>query len=317
METRGFRTGDGPALIEAWRRSAPRDPIGPARFRELVLLDANFDPQGLRLALDDGRIIGAAYAVRRQLPLHGADLEPEQGWIPFFFTHPAHRRRGVARLLLTEALEWLRSHGRTRADFSSYAPNYFLPGLDATTYPEASALLRDLGFRRLYEAAAMDLSLLDYAMPPAVAERVDHLTATGYRFTTPLDDDLPELLHLAGNHFNPDWARAIRACLLRGTPPERIVTARDPAGRLLGWAMHEAYEGMTERFGPFGVREDARGTGLGKALLHLTLERMRGCGAHSAWFLWTGEQTPAGHLYRATGFRTTRTFQVLRREEGA
>ncbi|WP_419998547.1 GNAT family N-acetyltransferase [Streptomyces boninensis] len=316
MEIRGFRAGDGPELIETWRRSAPRDPIAPDRFRDLVLLDANFDPEGLRLAVDGGRIVGAAYAVRRLLPLSGADLEPEQGWIPFFFTDPAHRRRGIARLLLTEALDWLRAHGRTRADFSSYAPNYLLPGLDTTAYPEAAALLDSLGFRRLYEAAAMDLSLVDYAMPPAIAERTAQLTAAGHRFAPPAADELPELLHLAGAHFNPDWARAIRTCLLQGTPLERIITARGPDDRLLGWAMHEAYEGMTERFGPFGVHEDARGTGLGKVLLHLALERMRGCGAHSAWFLWTGEQTPAGHLYRATGFTTTRTFRVLRWEAG-
>ncbi|MFI9249969.1 GNAT family N-acetyltransferase [Streptomyces sp. NPDC053069] len=311
---RGFRAGDGPQVVQVWRRSAPADPITPDRFRCLVLLDANFDPEGLRVAVDDGRVVGAAYGVRRLTPMTGTDLEPEQGWIPFFFVDPAARGRGLGRRLLSDTLDWLHGHGRTRVDFASYTPNYVLPGLDAETYPEAAGLLESLGFRTLYEAAAMDRGLVGYRLPDEVAHREDELTAQGHRFGTPTDDDLVELIALAGNHFNPDWARAIRECLAAGTPLDRIVVARDPSGRLVGWAMHGAYASADERFGPFGVLEEMRGTGLGKVLLHLVLERMRARGAHGAWFLWTGERSPAGHLYRAAGFTTTRVFRVLRRE---
>ncbi|MFH9088344.1 GNAT family N-acetyltransferase [Streptomyces sp. NPDC017673] len=312
--TRGFRVGDGPRLVEAWRRSAPADPITPDRFRSLVLLDANFDPEGLRVAVDGDRVLGAAYAVRRLTPMSGTDLEPEQGWIPFFFVDPAARGRGLGRRLLTDALDWLHGHGRTRVDFSSYTPNYVLPGLDAETYPEAAKLLESLGFRTLYEAAAMDRGLVGYRFPDVAARRRDELTARGHRFTTPSDDDLVDLLALAGRHFTPDWARTIRECVAAGTPLDRIVVARDPSGRLAGWAMHGAYASADGRFGPFGVLEEMRGTGLGTVLLHLVLERMRAGGAHSAWFLWTGERSPAGRLYRAAGFTTTRVFRVLRRE---
>ncbi|WP_046728904.1 GNAT family N-acetyltransferase [Streptomyces humi] len=311
---RGFRSGDGPRLVAAWARSAPADPVTPDRFRSLVLLDPNFDPDGLRVAVDGDRVVGAAYAVRRLTPMAGTDVEPEQGWIPFFFVAPDHRRRGLGRRLLTEALDWLAGHGRTRVDFSSYTPNYVFPGLDAEAYPEAAGLLGSLGFRTLYEAAAMDRTLVGYRMPDDVVRRVRELTARGHRFATPTDDDLVDLLGLAGSRFGPDWACTIRACLTAGTPLDRIVTARDPDGRMVGWAMHGAFDAVDERFGPIGVLEEMRGTGLGEVLLHLVLERMRARRAHSAWFLWTGAQSPAGHLYRKTGFTTTRVFQVMRRE---
>ncbi|MFF4755724.1 GNAT family N-acetyltransferase [Streptomyces sp. NPDC002514] len=312
--TRGFRAGDGPQLVAAWCRAAPADPVTPDRFRSTVLLDANFDPEGLRIAVDGDRVVGAAYAVRRLTPMSGTDLEPEQGWIPFFFVDPAARGRGLGRELLTDALDWLHGHGRTRVDFSSYTPNYVLPGLDGAAYPEAAGLLESLGFRTLYEAAAMDRCLVGYRLPDDVARRFDELTARGHRFATPADDDLVELLALAGQRFSPDWARAIRDCLAVGTPLDRIVVARDPAGRLAGWAMHGAYGSTDERFGPFGVLAELRGAGLGKVLLHLVLERMRARGAHSAWFLWTGERSPAGRLYHTAGFTTTRVFRVMRRE---
>ncbi|MFJ4002469.1 GNAT family N-acetyltransferase [Streptomyces sp. NPDC090023] len=311
---RGFRAGDGPPLVAAWCRSAPADPITADRFRNLVLLDANFDPAGLRIAVEDGRLVGAAYAVRRLTPMNGTDLEPEQGWLPFFFVDPEARGRGVGRGLLTDALDWLLAHGRTRVDFAPYTPNYVLPGLDAETYPEAAGLLESLGFRTVDEAVAMDRSLADYAFPAEAGRRAAELAALGYRFGTPADDELPALLALAAVHFVPDWARAIRECLLNGAPPDRIVVARDPSGRLVGWAMHGTYESAVERFGPFGVLDEMRGTGLGGVLLHLVLERMRARGARSAWFLWTDRESAAARLYRRAGFGTTRVFRVLRRE---
>jgi GNAT superfamily N-acetyltransferase len=313
IEFRTFHPGDGPALVELWRRAAPLDPITRERFRRLVLLDPNFDPEGLRIAVRDGLVIGAAYAVRRVVPLDGTDLEEARGWIPFFLVEPAERRAGLGRRLLSEALDWLAGHGRDTVFFSSYTPNYLLPGLDAAAYPAAASLLDGLGFRLHHEAAAMDRSLLGYRFPEKTALRQAELTAAGYRFGTPDDDELPELLRLTGREFNPDWARALRECLAGGADSERIVTARDPGGRLVGWSMFGAYDNLVERFGPFGVLEECRGTGIGTVLLHLALEQMRARGAHGAWFLWTGEHSPAGRLYRAHGFSTTRVFRVLRR----
>lgn len=311
---RGFAAGDGPALVEQWCRSAPSDPITERRFRDLVLLDANFDPDGLRVAVVDGDLVGAAYAVRRRVAMVGADLEPATGWIPFFFVAPEARRRGVGHALLTSALDWLRGLGVREVFFSPYTPNYVLPGLDAVAYPDAARLLSRLGFQKRYDAAAMDRGLVGYAVPDDVRRLVERLRDQGYRFGTPAADELVELTRIAGDEFNPDWARAIRVAVTGGVPLDRIVCAWEPDGTLVGWAMHAAYEHALERFGPFGVLPDRRGKGLGKVLLHLTLERMRAAGAHGAWFLWTGEESPAGLLYKATGFTTTRVFTVLRKE---
>jgi GNAT superfamily N-acetyltransferase len=309
---RTFKVGDGRLLVDAWTAAAPADPIGYDRFRDLILLDRNFDPAGLQVAEDNGRVVGAAYAVRRLVAAVGDDLEPRTGWIPFFFVHPEYRGRGLGRQLLGEAMSWLRNQGRSEVFFSSYTPNYFLPGLDVERYPAARALTEGLGFQTQYEAVAMDRSLVGYAMPDDVRERIKALEADGFRFGTPTGDELTELVTIAGDEFNPDWARAIREAVVAGLPLDRIVVAFAPDKTVLGWAMHGTYEGVPERFGPFGVLPASRGTGLGKVLLHLTLQRMTGLGAHSAWFLWTGEQSAAGQLYLKTGFSITRKFAILR-----
>lgn len=308
----GFKAGVGDRLVELWNRSAPGDPITVERFRRLVLLDVNFDPEGMRLLWDGDELVAAAYAVRRTVAMVGDDLESGRGWIPFFFVHPRHRRAGLGAMVLGEAIEWLRGKGCAEINFSAYTPNYILPGLDRDRYPAAAALLEAHGFTTLYQASAMDLRLVDHVIPESVSDKIEGLRAKGYRFDTPGSDELVSLIALAYKDFNPDWARAIREASVAGMPRDRIVIARGPDSELVGWGMCAAYEGVIDRFGPFGVLDRCRGIGLGEALLHLCLERMRALGAHNAWFLWTGAQTPAGHLYRKTGFTTTRVFDIMR-----
>lgn len=316
VTVRSFRSGDGAELAAAWTRSAPQDGITARRLRDLILLDRNFDADGLLIAEDHGEIVGAAYAVRRRIAHDGDDLEPTTGWIPFFFVVPGHRNAGLGRALLNRANSWLRGHGVREVVFSAYTPNYVLPGLDAERYPAASALLASMGFTRIEHPSAMDRSLIGYEMPPEVRERIDILRSEGWHLGTPTDDDLVPLIRIAGESFNSDWARAIREGILAGMPTERIIIAKNPEGVLLGWAMHGTYESVIERFGPFGVLPESRGTGLGKVLLHLTLERMTALGAHSAWFLWADEGSTASALYAKTGFTATRTFDILRAEIG-
>ncbi|MFC7583016.1 GNAT family N-acetyltransferase [Nonomuraea antimicrobica] len=291
----------------------PADPTTAGWFRDCVLLDPNFDPEGLRVAVVDGQVAGCAYAVRRLTPLApGTDLEPDTGWIPFFFVVPEHRRGGLGRRLVEEALAFLEDKGRTKVDFSSYTPNYVLPGADAELYPDGYRLLEGLGFLTLYSPVAMDRTLVGYRTPPEVHELRRERESEGYAFRAPSDGELPELIRFAAEGFNPDWGEAIR----QHRDPERIIIAKQGhanRGEIVGFALYAAYRGIPERFGPFGVDPGQRGTGLGKILLHLTMTRMRAEGLHSSWFLWTGENSPAGHLYTKAGYEITRRFHVMRR----
>ncbi|MEO3800174.1 GNAT family N-acetyltransferase [Nonomuraea sp. B1E8] len=309
VTVRAFAPGDERLLVDAWNKSMPGDPTTSGWLRDCVLLDPNFDPEGLRVAVVDGRVAGCAYAVRRLTPLApGTDLEPETGWIPFFFVTPEHRGAGLGRRLVGEALAFLEGVGRTRVDFSSYTPNYVLPGADPELYPAGFRLLESLGFRTLYSPVAMDRTLVGYVTPQDVHELRARRESEGYVFRSPAVGELPELIRFAADAFNPDWGEAIR----HHRDPERIVIAKKDD--IVGFALYAAYRGIPERFGPFGVDPGQRGTGLGKILLHLTMTMMRAEGLHSSWFLWTGETSPAGHLYTKAGYEITRRFHVMRRE---
>lgn len=308
VTVRAFASGDEISLIDAWNQSMPGDPTTSGWFRDCVLLDPNFDPEGLRVAVIDGRVAGCAYAVRRLTPLApGTDLEPETGWIPFFFVAPEHRGAGLGRRLLGEAVAFLEARGRTRIDFSSYTPNYVLPGADAELYPDGFRLLGGLGFETLYSPVAMDRTLVGYVTPDEVRALRAKREGEGYAFRSPREGELPELIRFAADVFNPDWGEAIR----QHRDTNRMIIAKK--AEIVGFALYGAYRGIPERFGPFGVDPDERGTGLGKILLHLTMTMMRAEALHSSWFLWTGEASPAGHLYTRAGYEVTRRFHVMRR----
>jgi len=309
---RYYQSGDEKEIVTLWNECLPKDPITSIRFRNLVLLDANFDPMGVKLAFQQDKLVGCVYVVRRILPMYGIDLENDNGWIPFFFIHPSFRNRGIAKKLLSQAIEFLAGEGRKNVFFASYAPNYILPGIDEDTYPEAYQFLQSQGFHRLYSPVAMDRNLVGYEVPLAVKELKSIRESEGYTFEKAEDKDLYDVIQFANLIFNPDWGRAIREGILQGLPIQRILVARQNE-KLIGFCLYGGYEGVADRFGPFGVDPDQQGKGIGKIMLHECLRNMRSDGLHGAWFLWTSEKSAAGMLYKKTGFQVTRTFHVMKK----
>lgn len=310
---RTFQSGDEKGIVSLWNETLDPDPINEDRFRTQVLLDANFDPEGLIVAVDGGRIIGAILAVTRRLPMMGTDLEPDTGWITFFMVHPEVQRQGVGHGLMEKACAFIREQGAKKVFFSSYAPNYFLPGIDESAYPSGFNFLEKEGFKRAYSPVAMHRALTDYVYPDTVKSIKAEREQEGYIIEAVQDGDLPAVITFANTVFNPDWGRAIREGLLQGIDPSQILIAKKQ-GNVVGFAMYGGYEGIRERFGPFGVDDNEQGKGLGKILLHEALYSMKQRTIQGAWFLWTSEKSSAGHLYLKNGFKTYRTFHVMVKE---
>lgn len=310
---RAYRGGDEDAIVSLWNQSLPGDTISPTMFRNRVLLDVNFDADGAIIAEDaDGAVIGFILALARKMPLSGTDLEPENGWITIFFVRPDRKGQGVGTALFDAAERFLADRGRKNIYISSYAPNYFFPGVDNERYRDAVAFLKKRGYVRLYSPVAMDLNLVGFAVPDDVRELKAQREREGYRFGSLNDAFLTRTLAFATEKFGADWGRAIREGLLKGLDYERFLIATKGED-VVGFALYGAYDNVSERFGPFGVDENLRGLGLGKILLYDTLDLMRSNGLHGAWFLWTGEESPAGKLYKRAGFTVTRRFDVMRK----
>lgn len=315
VAVRSYRGGDEPGILALWNRTCPQDPIAPATFYKKTLLDPNFDAEGMRVAEADGEIVGYVQAVDRKVAL-GSALEPEMGWITAIMVDSRYRRQGIGTTLLQQAEAYLTGHQRKTVEFSPYAPHYVLPGLDKKAYPGASEFFARRGYTLAYAPVAMDKLLFDYEMPADVHTLRNDLRRQDVHFHPITPAYFTRVLDFTEREFYSDWTRSIREALAAGLPAERVWICRE-GETVLGFAMFGAYDGNLERFGPFGVADSQRGRGLGKVLLYLVLEEMKRSGGHSAWFLWTGERSPAGYLYHRAGFQTTRTFDILTKPLGS
>lgn len=101
----------------------------------------------------------------------------------------------------------------------------------------------------------------------------------------------------------PAWEAEALSALHRTT----LVTSRDASG-LTGFAAWDV--NRRGWFGPTGVHPDARGRGLGKALLLAALHEMRRSGLRSADIAWVG---PVGFYAGAVGATVSRVFFVYRK----
>jgi len=311
FSVRGYLPGDEAAVVALWNRCLPADPITSERFVTQVLLDVNFDADGYLVAEQEGSVVGFLLAMTRLTPMQGLDIDPEDGWITVFFVDPAFRKQGIGQALLERGRAHIAERGRRWVSVSPYAPNYFWPGVDAERYPEALRFLRKNHFDPIETPVSMTASLLNFSIPESVRDLRLRRENEGYAFGTLRDDQIAGVLAFNSRHFSADWARAIREGLLRDVPRDRVLVA-SRGSEIVGFCLYGGYDRVAERFGPFGVLPDSRRLGLGRILLYLCLDRMHANGLQNAWFLWTGLDDPAGHLYTSAGFHVARSFTVVR-----
>lgn len=309
MQIRPYQGTDEAGVLAVWHAAMTHDRISSNIFRTQVLLDPNFTPENLPVAVEDGRVVGFVLALTRQVPLFLQGLEPEKAWITAFGVHPDYQRRGIGRALFEHVLGRLRAEGRKTVDISPYVPNYFVPGVDVAAYPGTIAFLEQaIGFRTLYRAISMGADLSGFQIPPEILELERRREeGDGITIRPVTAADLPELMPFIVRHFGWDWYRHAQAYLLElfgGSPHQICFLVARERGRIVGYCQQRG-----ERFGPFGVDPECRNKGVGRLLLFRCLEMMSARNVYFAYFLWTGED--AARLYALAGFKRRREFAVL------
>ncbi len=290
-------------LLELWQQVMPGDAPNEARFRDIVLLDPAFSPDGLVMLWRGTRLIGFGYAVAaRKREANGA----RRGWLVGLGVAPDERGQGHGTRLLDSCLRFLGDAGCATAELGGNGERYLLPGTDAVSYPEFSKLLQRHGFRRTGSTEPMECDLA--AVPP------DGRQTSGdrYDYRHPDDGDIPELLRVAAG-FSDGWAGIVRSYLARASDTANLWAACGPDG-IVGFAGFDLFPGCPGRFGPTGVIPAARGQGAGARLLRLTLGSMAERGHRSAWFLWAPEGEAGRRMYASAGFRASRRLDFFSRD---
>jgi mycothiol synthase len=309
VKIREFQPADLDAVVAMLNRGLTSDPVTSETFQRKVLLDQNFDTAGAPVAVIGGQVVGFALGMVRRFQLEDNPPDFDKSWITLISVDKEFRRRGIGRRLIAELEAFFGSRKCSTVWVSSYAPNYFIPGVDVNAYPEALLFMKSLGYEEILRPLSMDANLVHTAAPEWVREK--ELELRGKVVVEPFRPQLIlPLLAWMRQEFAGDWQRFAREAMTRITlgefRPDNLWIAHED-GKVLGYCQHD----NAGRFGPFGVSESERGRGIGAVLLFKCLEAMRSKGLHNAWFLWTDDKV--AKLYAQAGFTESRRFALLRK----
>ncbi len=303
--------------IDLWNRVLPLDAVTIDTLEARVLLDENFDENTFLLAKENGRIVGfivGTYA--RRVPLGDHDPKGDRCWVTAFGVDSAHQKNGVARKLLASLMDRFQALEKKECYIATYAPGYFVPGIDVNEYSDAISFLKQRGFVETYRPLSMDTQLALFKVTPEAREKEKRLLEEGIAIRQYSRNDLLSFLNFIEANMPSDWVRVSRANLrdlTRGIfHADQIFLAvsgelSGRAGEVVGYCQFEG-----AHFGPFGVADKYQGKGIGTVLLGRTLEHMRAKGHHSAFVLWTDDL--AAKVYSKFGFKETRRFAVLKKD---
>jgi GNAT superfamily N-acetyltransferase len=282
-----------------------RDPITLPKFRNKILLDENFDPEGCTIVENEKKIIGFIYAISRRYPYYGIGLEEGTGWITVIFIHPEYRKRGIAAELLKRSEDFFKNRAVRQILISPYTPNYFIPGVDIDIYAEAHSLFTNMGFTRNEKAYSMGRSLLDFDFSKELDQKCKDLEKQNIQIVHFESKYTIALLEFLRKEYPGDLFRIALERLRANTECDSILVAVKN-GEVIGFSHFDG-----DHFGPFGISSGFGGRNIGSCLYYKTALRMKERGERNLWLAWTSGH--AKDFYHKMGLKVLRRHEILKK----
>ena len=304
-----FQPGDLEGVLSVLNRTLTTDPITSEVFQRKVLLDLSFNPEGAPVVKDGDKVVGFMLGQVRKYLMEEQAPDFDRGYIVLMAVDPDYQRKGMGSRLWEHVQAYFKSKNVKVATCSTYAPNYFWPGVDIVTYAGAVEFFKKQGFTVPVTVLAMDAPLVNFKTPDWIIEKEKTLAAEGVIIDTLKPEYILPLLEHLRTCFPGDWQRFERESMVRMTRGHfnrgQIYVAMS-GDKCVGFCQHD-----NEHFGPFGVDDKERGRGIGAVLLLRCLKGMRAMGMHNAWFASTTDD--AARVYAYGGFVETRRYAIMKK----
>ncbi len=308
MRVRTLTEADAPKLLEVWNANLPHDQVTLERLRRLTFGDANYEPEGMLVAEEGGKILGlAAVIVRREVTGRdggGREWEFHRAFMKVFFTVPGEAGEAAAGALLPEAEQFARAAGKRQMTVTEYGGSYLFPGLDVR-YERLRALLQAHGYRDVRTIEDVMVDLTDPRHEEQLrAERERMPSDASVAAWDP--EMLPRMRRFVeeGNMrvwFPVGWEERYQS-------PDENTLILSRGEEILGWAQY--WPGAPEAgFGPILVLPRARGNHYGALLLLECMIRARDRGARIMTAGWANTG-----FYVRLGWQISRRYAVLEKE---
>lgn len=317
--TRGLRSDDDydavAAIIEACRVADGYDTARSAdQFRVAVTSWPDFDPaEGLRLAVDEGRIVGFAYGVMDgDHPDIGRILYHGGGVLPSW------RGRGIGRRLLAEAQAAARRHAARRPGIAPRSAVYRT--LVTESDQDSRALLETGGYKIARYGFAMVRPTLANPPSPELPPGLEARPATpetAMQIARAMAEAMSDHWGVA-EYTDADLAGHLRHPLWGQIDVWQVAWEGDEvAGGVLGFINEEENRDLGRSRGYtecIFTRRPWRGRGVATALIGRNLRLLAERGMTEA-ALGVDAQNPSGALalYERVGFERRRTDLIYQR----
>lgn len=297
-------------VLTCWNQSLIYDGIDEERFKQLILLDENFNPDLFLLAMNDEKVVGFCYGIRRKIPYLERGLEENRGWIVIMGVLPEYQNQGIGTMLCDEVEKRLKDMGTKEITLCAYSPNYFFPGIEKR-YQKAISFFENRNYVYRTESVSMQRSLWDYHMADQYKEKLASLEKDGIHIIRYNDEYMLPLLNYLLENFGAGWKRNALIAMQKKEAEDTILLVVDEQKNILGFCMRKI-DGNDARFGPFGVSEHLRSKGIGGVLFEYMMQEMKQKGIYYLYFLWT--DGAAQRFYERHDVKVYRTYQLYRKE---
>ncbi|MEM2885816.1 MAG: hypothetical protein QXF24_06990 [Thermoproteota archaeon] len=288
------------------------DSFKASTIRRVAFQDPNAEAGLAVLAYEGGEPLGFAIGCRvvRQ-PTEMVD--PSAGWIKVLagVAGKGIDEYGVLDSVCERVEVELGRLGAKVVRVSDMASWHVWPGIDLR-YETLLEVLESRGYSKVGQAVDYLLNLRDFWVPRRIMKKREELSKRGISVTLAQSGERDAVSSWVKARFGPCWAFEVANSFENAGEGAGTLVARDRnAGEIIGFSTHGALE--PNWFGPIGVEEKRRNSGLGSVLLFETLRLMKLKGVAEAVIPWTG------HLFFYTqvpGIVGVRHYQTMSKRLG-
>jgi mycothiol synthase len=260
-------------------------------IREKLYDDPGFDAQNYLLFEQNGEVLGFLLGIIREV--RGEKI----GYIKLMAVDQNHRRKGIARRLLTSFEQNLKQAGVAKLRIYDVPLNYFMPGVDPR-YTPAVCFAQRMGFKHISDAINMEVSLdQDFN----VSNEIISLQKKGIEIKRAGQDEKPALIAFLTEWWAL-WQNEVNMAY-RNNPVSVHIALKD--NKVLAFSAYEGNNKGTGWFGPMGTHPDLRGLGVGNVLLKLCLDDMKNAGHKKSTIPWVD---PIGFYSNYVNANISRVF---------
>ncbi|MCD6300564.1 MAG: GNAT family N-acetyltransferase [Staphylothermus sp.] len=258
------------------------DIITPDLVRNNIELDPFTGPEQINLFIDidTDEVLGILWlAEPKNLP---KDLKKYETYLWVKLVGVVPRYEELLKNMLGYLEEYALSKGKNMIRLYGYAPYYIVPGLNKH-YELIDDIIRKSGYDVIDRVVNYYLDAEQYYVPLRYYWLNENLSKKGYKIREVSDKEtLTKSKEWIMKKFGLSWS--IEAEIAYNSEYGGLLIATKN-NEIVGFSV---YSGLAlHRFGPIGVSKEHRGIGLGEALMHYCLEKIKLNGSPIIEIPWT------------------------------